>query len=193
MLSRLCPLLFHADFKSSLIETVAIFFNNISSQIDRKSISIIELENCSTGDDGFFGCLQPGNLFLENPQAVPQSLNETFFLILDNLGNKIDPFCLFGISFCHGLKDKYSSFEQNRIFKAEHFGMAHCPAHNPTQYIPPPFIGRENTVGNQKSRSTTMISHHPHRNIIFLIVAIGFPGELFNVGNNDAEQIGVVI
>ena len=38
-----------------------------------------------------------------------------------------------------------------------------------------------------------MVGHDPHGDIIFELVAVGFAGQFFDVANNVAEQIVVVV
>ena len=57
MFTGLGALRFHTDFKALFIKAVAVFFNDVSGQVDRKTVGVIEFEDGFAGNNCLSGFL----------------------------------------------------------------------------------------------------------------------------------------
>ena len=79
----------------------------------------------------------------------------------------------------------------HRILGTQQVSMPHGPAHDPTQNIATPFVGRHHTIGNQKRRRAQVIRHDA---MMYVAVAVRIGrGRVRRGLDQGAHRVGVII
>ncbi len=77
---------------------------------------------------------------MQDAQTVAESGDETLFFVLHHFGDEALALRLTRVGAGHEVENETGGLEQYRVFKAEHLGVSHRPAHDPAQDVTTPFI-----------------------------------------------------
>ena len=149
----------HCRVESSLIHGNAPQAQRILRQIERKAISIVELESGFASQG--IALPQPRGFFFQNLKAPAQCLEETLFLETNGLGNHCFALGEVGIGLPHLAHQGRDELVDRGIVGAQQRGVSHGAAHDAPQHITAALIGRQNTIGNQEGHGAQMVRDHP--------------------------------
>ncbi|MNU71875.1 hypothetical protein D3C71_613170 [compost metagenome] len=161
----------------------------ILRQIERETIGVVKLEG------GFavqhVALVQGRGGVGEKRQAAFQGLAETGFLKLQRFGNQRLGANQFRIGAAHLLHECRQQLVDQRLARAEKFGMAHGATHDAAQDITAAFIGRQDAIGDQEGGRAQMVGDDPVAGALFTFGRN--TGRFHGSSNQRAEQIRIVI
>ncbi len=155
--TRALALRFHRCLKAGLIDGQIALTGDITGQVNRKAVGIVQLEHNIAGDLTAF---QLGQILLEDAQALIQSLGELFLLGLEH------PFDmrLLGLEFRerppHLGNQRRNDLVEEHALGAQLVAVTAGATDDAAQHIATTFVGRQYAVGNQKAAGTNMVCHY---------------------------------
>ena len=177
---------FHRCFKAGFINGQLTLTGNVTGQINREAVSVIEFENNIAGN---LAALQLGQILLQNAQALIQRLGKLLFLGFQHaLDVRLLGFQL-GERIAHLGCQRSNDLVEKHALGAQLVAVAASAANDAAQHVAPTFIGRQHAVSNQEAAGTNMVSDHFQRRCVVLGTADGFGGG----GQQVLEQVDLVV
>jgi hypothetical protein len=192
--ARFVPLRFHRGVVGGAIHLHAVSRRGVFDEVVRDAERVIQAERRLAAQDLGFRAENFVQLGLETRQALGQDGLEPVFFSEDGLLDHLAIPSQLRVSIAHFAAEHAHQRVQKRLLEPEVLPVPHGPPHDLSQDVAPPFVGRDNAVGDEKGRRSHVIRHDPHRDICRLHrAAVDVAGPPANFGQQRHEQIGVVI
>ena len=184
--ARATTLLFHCSFKTSFVNFDVALTTNISRQVNREAIGVVQTESSFTIQRITRKFCQ---LFIQQRQTALQSTSKLLFFSLQHLLNlRLLAFQVFTRR-AHNVDQRTNQFVEEGFFRAEHITVTHCATNDTTQYITTVFIGRHYAIRDQERTRTNVVSDYAQR----FIAQIGCASDFRYRLDQRAEQVDVIV
>ena len=148
---------FHRRFKAGFIDGQLTLTGDVTGQIHREAVGVIEFENNIAGN---LAALQLGQVLLQNAQALIQRLGKLLFLGLQHaLDMRLLGFQL-GERITHLGRQRRDDLVEKHTLSAQLVAVAAGAANDAAQHITTPFIRGQYAVSNQEAAGTDMVGNN---------------------------------
>ena len=130
-----CTLFFLCFFESFFVISQTLFFQNLTCQIDRESISIIKLKCVLSRENGLTILLHLFFHVCKNRKSLVNCLVELSFFFSDYVKDKVFLFFQFRISIFRSVNDSLCKFYKECSLNSKKSSMTACTAEKTSQYI----------------------------------------------------------
>ncbi len=148
----------HGGVEARRVDRAALGAQGILGQVERKAISVVELERDLAGQRG--RGRQLAGLLLEQAQAALERAAEAGLLELEDLGDQRLGAHQLGERLAHLVEQHRHHLPQDRLARTQELGVAHAAAHDPAQDVAAALVGRHDAVGDQEGAAAQMVGDH---------------------------------
>ena len=158
-LARLGALALHRGLKSFGIHMERAFAQRVLSEIERKTIGIIEFER-DTARQGA-ALRQIAACLIENRKSAGERVAEAGFFEPQSFDDQRLGTQKLRVGLAHLTRQCRNEPPHQRLLRAKHLRMAHGAAHDPAQHITAALVGGQDTIGDEKRGGAQMIGNDP--------------------------------
>ena len=155
--TRTTTLLFHGGFKTGFIHFDIALTANVSRQINRETVGIVQTE-CCFAVQRIAG--QFRQFFVQQRQATLERTGKLLFFGFQYLLNLSLLTLQFFARRSHDVNQWTHQFVEEGFFRAQHVAMTYRTTNDTTQDIATVFVRRNHAVGNLERTGTNVIRNH---------------------------------
>ena len=170
----------------------ALVDENLFREIAREAERVVEREQEATVDRPPAPRALRLRVLLDAAHALIQRARELLLFLPHRLD---DPSALaddLGICAAHDVGNPVDAAPEERLGQAELAAVSHRAAHDASQDVASPLIGRQDAVGDQERRGTHVIDDDLHRDVAVGVGAVPLAAQLGDAPDQRREQVGLV-
>src|SRR5690606_35062607 len=184
---RLLALTLHGGVETLLIDTDTAFTADVGSEVNRKTVSVIEREQRLTVEHAIGRNTRQRRL--KNLHAMFKGFDEALFFLAQHLLHASLLLGQFRICLAHFLDQIRHQTVEERLLLPQFVAVPQCAPHDTTQDVTPAFVAGNDAIDNEEAASTDVVGYDLER-IVFQIPATSFTR---CGGNEVAEEVDFVI
>ena len=127
--------------------------------------------------------------------AHVEGLGEALLLLAHRLHHARVLLADLRVSIAQELRHGAGHVPEEGLAQPQHAAVAHPSPHDAAKYVPAPFVGRGDAVGDEEGGGAGMIGNDPHGDVLLRIAArsVGLPGQPLHVGDERPQEVGLVV